>query len=274
MPHTFNSPIPCGLLRRILRTNIGMTAPDFSNLIILIPAYDPTVSLIDLVKAMRASSNYLQIIVVNDGSNTKCASIFASIDAISQVMVLEHIKNQGKGAAIKTGFNWVLNNHPHCAGVITVDADGQHSPEDVAKIADRLLQQPRHLILGVRDFDQKTPWRSRFGNQLTRRIFRALYKVDIRDTQTGLRAIPQQLVKAFIAIPSSKYEYEMFCLIYTVKSGYQVEQVKIQTLYFDQNRESHFNPLVDSLRIYFAFLQTCVIKEVSLKKREGFSKNP
>ncbi len=237
-----------------------MKGADFSNLIILVPAYEPTKILIDLVKSQLASANYGQIILVNDGSGIDAQAIFAELRGMSRVTVLDHAKNQGKGAAIKTGLNWILKNYPLCKGVITADADGQHTPEDIANIADNLLQHPNHLILGVRDFDQTIPWRSRFGNQLTRKIFRALYKIDIRDTQTGLRAIPQRLVNEFVSIPSNKYEYEMLCLIFTVKSGHQIEQVKINTIYFDHNKASHFNPIVDSVRIYYAFLQFYIIK--------------
>ncbi len=75
---------------------------------------------------------------------------------------------------------------PEVAGVVTADSDGQHSVEAICNIKETLLQMPDHLVLGVRDFGKEgIPWKSRFGNNLTEKVFAYLSGVHVSDTQTG-----------------------------------------------------------------------------------------
>lgn len=227
----------------------------FNKICIIIPAYQPGEVLVRLVEQL-IKFDYRQIIVIDDGSDTSKENIFAQVEQFPKVCVIKHPKNLGKGAAIKTGMKTTLQEFGEgLVGVITADADGQHVPEDIAKISTALLAHPNELILGVRDFDKDVPLRSRFGNSLTRWLFRKQYKIDIKDTQTGLRGIPYTLMHPYLKIPVSGYEFEMACLIYTVRNKIPIEQVIINTVYIDKNISSHFNPIVDSVRIYYIFMR-------------------
>jgi putative flippase GtrA len=236
-----------------------MDNPEFPNICVIIPAYQPGDALLALVEQLLPF-HYQQIVVVNDGSDSSKQPIFQQLEQLPAITVLSHSKNLGKGEALKTGMKWVLNQYKdNLIGIITVDADGQHIPKDIKKISQELVQNPTNLILGVRKFNEKVPLRSHFGNLLTRALFRWKYKFKITDTQTGLRAIPLNLVKKIITIPGSGYEYEMAYLIEAVKTGRPIKQVEIDTIYLDQNVSSHFNPIVDSMRIYYVFMRFAII---------------
>ena len=90
--------------------------------------------------------------------------------------------NQGKGAALKTGFSYILKNTKNCLGVVTADADGQHLKKDILAIADCLKPEQRELTIGSRTFDSDVPLRSHFGNKLTRIIMKFVFKIDLKDT--------------------------------------------------------------------------------------------
>lgn len=101
-------------------------------------------------------------------------------------VLLTHDQNKGKGRALKTAFGYILDCMPEVAGVVTADSDGQHSVEAICNIKETLLQMPDHLVLGVRDFGKEgIPWKSRFGNNLTEKVFAYLSGVHVSDTQTG-----------------------------------------------------------------------------------------
>lgn len=168
----------------------------------------------------------------------------------------------GKGRALKDALNYYCQNFSKdYSGVITVDSDGQHKTEDVAHLDSVLCECPEALILGVRDFDGPTiPFKSKFGNKLTKNILKVLIgkaeacsshkKEAIADTQTGLRAIPNALIRRYLALNGERYEYETNMLIDALHSHTPIEQIKIQTVYIDGNNDTHFRPVADSLAIY------------------------
>ena len=219
---------------------------------IIIPAYNPDENLPRLVEALRAAG-FSHILVVNDGSLPDCAPFFEAAEAAGGVILRHHI-NFGKGAALKTAFNHLLNTWPDLVGAVTVDADGQHRLEDIEKCAADLLAHPDSLILGSRDFSREdVPARSRFGNVMTRNVFRLLCGVKIADTQTGLRGMARPLMVRFLTTKGNRYEYEMNMLIDCAEERIPIRQVGIETVYIAGNASSHFNPLVDSLKIYAVF---------------------
>jgi len=228
---------------------------------LLIPAYQPSAELVPLVRKL-AEANFT-IVVVNDGSSNEHQTTFTQLTDIPDVHILTHAQNKGKGVALKTGYQYILDKHPHYQGVVSLDADGQHSLRDVIKVAETLAQQPTDVILGVREFDQDVPWRSRMGNEITRSLFKFIYKVPISDTQTGLRGIPMALLPELLALPSKRYEFELESLIYFAKHKITIQQLTIKTIYIDDNASSHFNPVLDSLRIYFVFFRFLIISLLS-----------
>lgn len=219
---------------------------------IIIPAYEPDVQLVTLVQNLCQAG--LNLIIVDDGSGPDYEAIFEALNQAG-VIVLHHSTNLGKGAALKTAFSYVLNHLPNAIGVVTADADGQHLPKDIIHIAQTLSLQSHHIILGCRHFTGKIPLRSKLGNVFTRGIFAALIGKKITDTQTGLRGIPASQLPALLKINSQGYEFELEMLIYAVQHHVPITEVKITTVYENNNACSHFNPLFDSVKIYFVFLR-------------------
>ena len=221
---------------------------------IIIPAYNPDEELF-LKFAKEVLENFSKIVVINDGSKDECNETFEKIAKLDEkIQILNHSVNMGKGRALKTAFNFVLNTYPECIGAVAADCDGQHGIEDVIKCAEELKNHPSSLILGVRDFNKKdVPFKSRYGNKITRLIFKLFIGLSIQDTQTGLRALSNDLMKIFLTTNGERYEYETNMLIECKQSNIPLEQVPISTIYIENNQTSKFNPIKDSLSIYKLF---------------------
>lgn len=214
---------------------------------VLIPAYEPGEALPALTRALMDKG--VPVVVVNDGSATGL-EYFERIRAQGAV-VLEHGENLGKGRALKTGLAWMAEQGYE--GVVTADADGQHSLEDILRVERALASGSRRLVLGIRDVS-RMPNRSRTGNRLTRTLFRLLYGIKLQDTQTGLRGIPLtgENRSGLLSLTGERYEYEMEMLIEAGElfpAG--IQELEIETIYLeDSDTSSHFRPLADGARIY------------------------
>jgi putative flippase GtrA len=222
--------------------------------VVLIPAYKPQEVLISVARGVLADHS-CELIVVDDGSGAAHEHIFEAVAALPRVHLLRHAVNLGKGAALKTGMNYALISFPGLLGVVTADADGQHAVEDIRRVAERMKHSPGLLVLGVRRFDRDVPLRNRVGNNLTRRMVRLLLGQKLSDTQTGLRGIPRLLMEQLLRIPSTGYEFELDMLTTAKHRGFEIGEEPIRTIYDHPNRTSHFNPLVDSMKIYFVLLR-------------------
>lgn len=222
---------------------------------IVIPALNPTESLVDLIRQLR-SNGLERIIVVDDGSREDLKYIFKKCKEEFGCILLTHIVNQGKGRALKNAFNYYLQNDPNGCGVITIDSDGQHQVSDVIKCEKELLRGKNELILGIRNFDDKTvPFKSKFGNKLTCILLRVLCGIKVADSQTGLRGIPRELIKLCLGTVGERFEYETNMLLDCHEKDVPICEIPIQTVYINSNAESHFNPVVDSFRIYSIFFK-------------------
>ncbi len=221
----------------------------------LIPAYMPEPALPEIVSELVASGSFQAVLVVNDGSGPAQDALFTAVAALPGVQVLRHAVNLGKGAALKTGMNHAACHFPDSVGVVTLDADGQHAVPDVLAVAAALGEHPAHLVLGVRGFGSGVPLRSRFGNAVTRQALRMVTGQKITDTQTGLRGVPMAMVPELLRLASTGYEFELDMLLRCKYSNRPIHQVGIATIYIENNRSSHFNPLLDSMRIYFVLLR-------------------
>jgi glycosyltransferase involved in cell wall biosynthesis len=228
----------------------GGLAPCYA---VVIPAYEPDVGLSTTVRAVAAALPRA-VVVVDDGSSAGSAARFEELQDLERVVVLRHAGNRGKGAAIKTGLQHVLECFPDVVGVVTMDADGQHTLEDVLKVAAVLLREKHALVLGERAFDGEVPARSLLGNMLTMGIFNLATGMHLADTQTGLRGIPLGVVPEILGIGSSRYEFELDMLFLCRERGIPIIGVAIRTVYVDGNRSSHFRPVRDSARIYARLL--------------------
>jgi glycosyltransferase involved in cell wall biosynthesis len=224
------------------------------NITVLIPAYNPDESLWNVVDGL-VGLNFNNIIIVNDGSKPECDPIFERLGKMEQCHLLRHAVNSGKGRALKTGLNYFYLNFPGSAGIVTADADGQHQPADIMKVAEALTENPDKLILGVRKLGRKVPFRSLFGNVLTRFVFAVVIGKRISDTQSGLRGLPWALVPQLLRVTGEGYEYEINMLILTKIESITIFEVPIHTIYIEKNISSHFNPFFDSMKIYFQLLR-------------------
>jgi glycosyltransferase involved in cell wall biosynthesis len=234
-----------------------MPIADRVNVCVVIPAYKPGRELVETVKAcigLPRPEDKFRFIIVDDGSGEEYASVFEQAAAYPAVTVLRHAVNRGKGAALKTAFNHVLLSED-CAGVVTADADGQHLPKDILAVSRLLTERGGALVLGCRSFGGKVPWRSRIGNSLTAFVTRLLLGKAVRDTQTGLRGIPKTALGDFLRLAPNGYDFEMEMLVAAITKKMPVIQVPIETVYLDNNKHSHFNPLRDSLAIYAVFIK-------------------
>jgi putative flippase GtrA len=227
--------------------------------VVVIPAYKPGPDLPHLVQELLVSNNIAAVVVVNDGSGPIYAPLFAELRTMPSVAVLDHAVNLGKGAALKTGLNHVACSFPDSVGVVTADADGQHAAADILKAAAGLSATPGALVLGARRFEGDVPLRSKFGNILTRYIMRAVTGQNITDTQTGLRGIPMDFIPELLYSKATGYDFELDMLVKCKYAGRQIDEVPIGTIYLENNRSSHFNPLLDSMRIYFVFIRFAAV---------------
>jgi glycosyltransferase involved in cell wall biosynthesis len=171
--------------------------------------------------------------------------------------VLTHEVNRGKGAALKTAFKWYMENRDGL-GVVTADGDGQHKPEDARNLA-VAMEKSEKIILGVRDFSlPDVPERSKKGNRITSGVFKIFVGMEISDTQTGLRGIPAKYLPKLCTVYGDRYEYETNMLLYMKRWDFPFEEVKIETVYINENETSHFRPVRDSMRIYSLIIKFLV----------------
>lgn len=232
-------------------------------MIILVPAYQPDAQLPHLVHELLTADPRLVVLVVDDGSGPAFASVFKNARHAGAT-VIGYPRNRGKGQALKTGFGYAQRHHPG-KGVVCADSDGQHAVPDILHVAVRVRDAKRTshstnptdstMVLGERAFIGEVPARSRFGNALTRTLFRLAAGVRLHDTQTGLRGYPAAMLPWLCSVRGDRYEYELNLLLQAGQAGYRIDSVQISTIYHTGNSSSHFRPLVDSARIYAPLLK-------------------
>ncbi len=238
--------------------------PALDCIAVVVPAWQPERVLLELLDAL-AAAGAAAIILVDDGSSPACAEIFAAAANLPCVHLLRHPLNRGKGRALKTGFAYVLERFPSLDGVVTADADGQHRPADIVRVAQAIGRSHPRMVLGARLLGPGAPLRSRLGNALTRHLFAWTANIRLMDTQTGLRAFPRSMLPALLAVEGERYEYEMHVLVRLCSSSATPEhpslqplpmEVPVETVYIAGNRSSHFHPVRDSMRIYLVLLRS------------------
>ncbi len=221
---------------------------------VVIPAYKPDEKMLttldELVKA-----GFSDILVVNDGSGEAFDNIFEAVKKMPECTLLVHSENKGKGAALKTAFQYFLDNREDKKCIVSADADGQHLTKDIIATA-MAAKEKEAVVLGVRDFtDPNVPNRSRMGNQITCSVFRLFFGMKIQDTQTGLRAFPRKYLEEILRAKGDRYEYETNMLFIINRKNIPLDEVKIETVYIEENKSSHFRVVRDSIRIYALILK-------------------
>jgi len=219
-------------------------------MIVLIPAYEPERTLIDLLRDLGESAPDVRVVVVDDGSGPLHAPVFSDAAALGADVIGFGV-NRGKGAAMKYGFAHAAAHYPG-QDVVCADSDGQHTAVDILAVGRAV--RPGGMVLGVRAFSGPVPARSRIGNGITRWAFRAATGVALSDTQTGLRGYPAAALGWLRSVPGDRFEYELNLLLRARDAGWTIEEVPIATVYLHGNSSSHFRPLADSARIYLPLL--------------------
>ncbi len=225
-------------------------------MVVLIPAFEPDSRLTELISRILESRPLTHVVVVDDGSGPGYAQIFERVAEMG-CDVLTHSANRGKGHALKQGFAFVAGRYPG-SDVVTADSDGQHTVDAIFAVGDQIGGDGA-IVLGARDFSgRQVPFRSRFGNVITRLVFALSTGRRIADTQTGLRGYDASILDWLRAIPGERFEYEMNVLLEAVDNDIPVVEVPIETIYIESNGSSHFRPLADSARVYGPLLRFSV----------------
>ena len=221
------------------------------NVCVIIPSLNPDKRLEDVVNGL-IEKGFTDIILVDDGSAPENKEYFPQNEYVTKLV---HEVNRGKGAALKTAIEYVLNSRPDCIGVVTCDGDGQHTAEDTLRVAEE-MKSTDNFILGVRDFSlDNVPTRSRVGNRLSSFALYLCAGSYISDTQTGLRGIPKKLLEKMLKVSGERFEYETNVLLELRSMGAEYREVKIETVYLDENKSSHFRPFHDTVRILALMLK-------------------
>lgn len=214
----------------------------------VIPCYNPPEVFSNIILELY-SMGVRDVIIIDDGSNNK--RIF-SIANKKGYTVIEHNTNKGKGEAIKSGIRYYKKHFINkYKGIVMIDCDGQHRVWDMDKVGQEMIHSDK-FTMGVRNFNiDGVPFRNKMGNKITSLVFKWMFGVYIKDTQTGLRGVPNRLIDTVLKIDGERYEYEINMLIDIVKMKEEIKEVEIETVY-DNNRKrySYFNPFKDSYRIY------------------------
>lgn len=210
---------------------------------VLIPTYNNASTLEDVIASVLVYTD--NIVVVNDGSADHTREILSKF---TQVDVIHHPKNQGKGMALRTGFKYAYNKGYQYA--ISIDSDGQHYAEDLYKFIEQLDQHPNAIIMGARNMDQPdVPGKSSLGNRVSSFWFRVITAIYLKDTQSGYRLYPLKSLNK-IKFLTVKYEFEIEVMVRSVWNGIEIISVPVKVYYPPvQERVTHFRPFKDVTRI-------------------------
>jgi glycosyltransferase involved in cell wall biosynthesis len=206
---------------------------------VVIPAYNAGRTITELIQRVRKFVDRKNVVVIDDGSQDETSQLAL----LAGATLLMHDGNKGKGEALKTGFSYALQRD--YSAVITMDADLQHSPDSIPDF----IRQSRNfpgILIGTRERNLKImPFSRWLTNHLTSVIVSILSGVTVRDSQSGYRLIPIQVLRE-VQLRSSKYDLESEILIKAARKGFGIGEVPISTIY--RNGKSFVNPLVDTGR--------------------------
>ena len=209
---------------------------------IIIPTYNNCRTVSDVVE--RSLAVCPDVIVVNDGCTDNTVQSLCGLN----ITILSHDRNMGKGRALKTGLRYAgSNGFTHA---ITIDADGQHFPEDIPVLMDASERNPKDIILGMRNLtSENMPRQNTFANRFSNFWFRLQTTQKLDDTQSGLRIYPIDSLYG-LKLVTARYEAELELLVYAAWHGVRVTGVPVRVLYQPEGeRVSHFRPFWDFFRI-------------------------
>lgn len=211
---------------------------------VIIPALNAVATLGAVVARARAALPAARVIVVDDGSSD--GTVAAGQESGATVLV--HPRNWGKGTALATGIAHALTGGAEvCA---TLDADGQHPPEELPRLVAPLLAGAADLVLGARARTAPMPRSRRLSNWLSARLASRIAGRTVADSQTGFRAFTRD-VAAVVRPPETRYDYETAFLLEALARGFRVTSIAVPTVY--DGARSYFRPVVDTWRLARVF---------------------
>jgi predicted LPLAT superfamily acyltransferase/uncharacterized protein (DUF2062 family) len=233
---------------------------------IVIPVFNHSTTVIDIIQRCLSLTNFT-IIVVDDGSSDSVEKFYyKSQPENPQLHFITHQKNQGKGVALLTATTFAIKKG--FTHMITLDADGQHFPEDVEKLADAAFLNPWSVILGDRQMQTlNVPKSSVFGKAFSN--FWVKYETDLKvsDSQSGFRIYPLFYLQQ-MPFFSRRYDFEVEVLTRMIWKGVEIVSVPIQVKYFPpEKRITHFHKIKDNLRL--VVLNTILVTTSLLKRNDS-----
>ncbi|OGX29564.1 MAG: hypothetical protein A3B78_03775 [Omnitrophica WOR_2 bacterium RIFCSPHIGHO2_02_FULL_67_20] len=205
---------------------------------VVIPAVDAADTIGSLIR--RIKSHHLGVVVVDDGSRDRTAAVAAGEGAL----VISHLRNEGKGRALRTGFEHALR--ARYDGVVTMDSDGQHDPADIPSLISAAEHQHAALVLGNRLANGAAmPAVRRVTNRLMSRIVSLLARQPIPDSQCGFRFIRREVLES-VPLRSRFYEIETELLLGASRRKWKIVSVPVRSIY--ENHPSRIRPVRDALR--------------------------
>lgn len=208
----------------------------------LIPAYNEEIAIQAVV---RETMKYLPALVADDGSTDATVKLAREAGA----MIVQNFQNLGKGAALRNGFRYALENDYQA--VLILDADGQHDPHEIPLFLESFQQNKSDLIIGMRDFTQM-PFSRRLANTLGAKLVNRLTKEPIPDNQSGYRLINARLMNLLLDSQEMGFEFEVEMIFACLHAGLSINWVPIKTIYAEE--KSHISPL-SHISNYFRILR-------------------
>ena len=211
-----------------------------SNLWAVIPARNEEKDIFRVVKKTKKYAD--NVVMIDDGSTDRTGLLGEKAGA----MVLRHIVNLGKGAALKTGCDFAVRSG--AKSIVVLDSDAQHNPKDIPRFAEKLKKYD--IVFSYRKLGAKMPLVLRFGNWFISKFVKVFYGVDLKDTQCGFRAFSRDAYKK-IRWNASDYSMESEMIARAGRQRLKYVQIPIQTIYSDKYKGT---TVIDGMKIVLNML--------------------
>lgn len=218
---------------------------------ICIPAYNEENTIAEIIKKSKSFSDL--IVICDDGSDDKTSEIAKKEGAT----VLKHNSNLGKGAAMKTLFNYSKENN--IEAMVTIDGDGQFLPEEIPTIIEPILKRKCDVVIGYRfDDDEEMPKYRKVGNKMLDKVTNLASDLPFRDTQGGFRAYSKNAIEK-INFSTTGFGVDSEILVDASKKGLKVIEKKVTVIYDTGEKTSTKDPISHSTQVIVSLIELIAI---------------